>query len=496
MAVKAKGQITLSAVVDVKAVYWFYLLQSSTLVAPNKPNSFPPASSWDDTEPKYTEGSTNSLYIVECTVFCDDTFEYSEVSLSSSYEAAKVAYNKAANAQGTANDVANNLQNNYYTKTETDAAIKVESDKISSTVSEVRTEIDNLEIGGRNLVPVSRINGVVEVATTEEFELRDVWASTFITNSDLVEILEPATEYTARYNLELIERTDVPTKFDMMVGFLIYSAAHSTWVSLATQMPENAEIGDTKTYQVTFTTPSVWNDESLICYSRRWTTDGASPVGFDAFKVTDFKIEKGNKATDWTPAPEDVAADTAAAKTEASTAQATADSNAVRLTSAESVIEQLVDSISMIITDENGTSLFEQTSDGWSFNLADISNNLDSAQTALGNLENSLSDTDSAVDVLREALGNIESKTAYINIGTDDNGNPCIELGKQGNDFIVRITNEAVDFFDGTNKVAYISNKSLYITRAVVTGELQIGSFVLGNRPNGNFGLQYKGGAE
>ena len=36
-----------------------------------------------------------SLYFVDCVVFCDDTVQYSGVSLSSSYEAEKDAYSKA-----------------------------------------------------------------------------------------------------------------------------------------------------------------------------------------------------------------------------------------------------------------------------------------------------------------------------------------------------------------------------------------------------------------
>lgn len=98
MAVKAAGQITLSSVVDVAATYRYYLLQSSTAAVPTKPTTFPPANAWDDTEPTYTDGSTNSLYTVDCTVFSDGSFLYSLVSKSSSYEAAKVAYNKATNA--------------------------------------------------------------------------------------------------------------------------------------------------------------------------------------------------------------------------------------------------------------------------------------------------------------------------------------------------------------------------------------------------------------
>lgn len=124
MAIKAKGQITLSSVVDVKATYRYYLLQSSTLVKPSKPTTYQPPSPWDDAEPSYKDGSTNSLYFVDCTVFCDNTFQYSEVSLSSSYEAAKTAYNKAVNAQNSATS-ANN-------------------------------KIDNLEVGARNLIRNSK----------------------------------------------------------------------------------------------------------------------------------------------------------------------------------------------------------------------------------------------------------------------------------------------------------------------------------------------------
>ena len=97
MAVKAAGQITLSSVVDVAGTYRYYLLQSSTAAIPPKPTAFPPAV-WDDVEPGYTDGSTNSLYTVDCTVFSDGTYLFSAVSLSSSYEAAKAAYNKATNA--------------------------------------------------------------------------------------------------------------------------------------------------------------------------------------------------------------------------------------------------------------------------------------------------------------------------------------------------------------------------------------------------------------
>lgn len=98
MAVKASSTITLSFMVDIKAVYRYYKLQSSTASKPSVPTSYPP-SGWTDSEPSYTSGSTNTLYLVDCTVFTNNTYLYSAVSKSSAYEAAKEAYNKAQAAQ-------------------------------------------------------------------------------------------------------------------------------------------------------------------------------------------------------------------------------------------------------------------------------------------------------------------------------------------------------------------------------------------------------------
>ena len=102
MAVKAKAEITLATIRDVQSVTRYYLLQSSTSSMPSKPTTNPPTGSWVKTEPSYTSGSTNSLYLTDLTVFTDGSFSYSDVSLSSSYEAAKAAYNKAVAAEGTA----------------------------------------------------------------------------------------------------------------------------------------------------------------------------------------------------------------------------------------------------------------------------------------------------------------------------------------------------------------------------------------------------------
>lgn len=87
----------------------YYILQSST-TAPSKPSDGSAiGSNWSKTEPSYTPGSTSTLYFVDQTVMSNGTIKYSDVSKSSSYEAAKEAWNKANSAQNTANIINNNL---------------------------------------------------------------------------------------------------------------------------------------------------------------------------------------------------------------------------------------------------------------------------------------------------------------------------------------------------------------------------------------------------
>ena len=107
MAIKASAHITLSRVVGIEAYNRYYLLQSSTLATPTAPTEYPPGDTWSETEPAYTPDSTESLYFTDAVLFSDGTFEYSDVSLSSSYEAAKTAYNSAIAAGASASEALN-----------------------------------------------------------------------------------------------------------------------------------------------------------------------------------------------------------------------------------------------------------------------------------------------------------------------------------------------------------------------------------------------------
>lgn len=204
------------------------------------------------------------------------------------------------------------------------------------------------------------------------------------------------------------------------------------------------------------------------------------------------KLEKGNKPTDWTPAPEDVDDSISNVQASADEAQQSANNAQQTADNAKFEIENLKEIIYNLITDDSGGSLMTQTPDGWTFNMSTITSNIDALKESLVELAQSNTDTNNLIENLSDLLDSISAKTAYITITTTDDGDPCIELGKTDNLFKVRITNTAIDFMEGSSIVAYVNNNIFYTNKMIVKSELQIGEgpgFVWKTRPNGNMGL-------
>lgn len=114
-----------------------------------------------------------------------------------------------------------------------------------------------------------------------------------------------------------------------------------------------------------------------------------------------------------------------------------------------------------------------------------------SASSILMKLGGSSSNLGGAIDTVEKNINYLAEKTEYISVGTDDDDNPYIELGKKDSDFKLRITNEKLELYDGSSMPAYISNQKLMIKKAEVIDELRFGNFVWAKRPNGNMGLTW-----
>ena len=252
--VKATTQITISKVIDVYAVTRYYMLQSSSSAAPSKPTANPPAG-WSDTEPSYVSGSTNTLYFVDCNVYSDKTFSFSEVSKSSTYEAAKDAWNKANNAQ---------------------------------------KSIDNLEIGGRNLLlntasfscPWTMYSQLVQDGVYKYAVLRNSFSYYIVQQ---LTTLTQGDQYTVSFYAKCEQVKTLEVKDDSLNNKpQCYIDINSTeWKHYSKEFKLTSSLAN-PSEQVNLTFLTRQNDAPIY--------------------IKQIKLEKGNKATDWTPAPEDAIA--------------------------------------------------------------------------------------------------------------------------------------------------------------------------------------------
>lgn len=294
----ASCMVTLSMARDIKAAYRFYRLQSSTASVPSKPTSIDPLppSGWSDTEPSYTEGSTYTLYTVDLTVFSDDTFSYSPVSISSSYEAAKQAYNKAlvnaSNIASLTTTVTTNTTN--IQKNANAIALKAES----STVTELRDDFESLDIGARNLVlktsesktatcPASTTNG----AYTPTYHLSE-YAMALLNGAEVDDL------YTVSLDWEQTGESTGGYFYVQLRGNVCILPSGST-AAIFFDADNNSGHAvlqlKLKSNHITAT----------VDYFRFRITE-SSGTGSAIITVSNVKLEKGNKATDWSPAPEDI----------------------------------------------------------------------------------------------------------------------------------------------------------------------------------------------
>lgn len=212
--------------------------------------------------------------------------------------------------------------------------------------------------------------------------------------------------------------------------------------------------------------------------------------------LPDIKLEKGNKATDWTPNPDDMATGA-----ELTNVNSGLNDTTTRLTNAETIVQQLANSISTLITDENGQSLMVETSTGWTFSTKAIQDTVDNISEGLDGLTNEMNSVNSTVDALQSAVDDLGGLTEHVHIGTytyvDDEGvtrtEPSVEWYEGDTDFKLMITNTQALYMDGSNVPTRINTYGIETENISVKNEFKQIDFVWQRRANGNYGLSWKG---
>lgn len=150
-----------------------------------------------------------------------------------------------------------------------------------------------------------------------------------------------------------------------------------------------------------------------------------------------------------------------------------------------SSIELIKSALSTLITDENGQSMMKQTSDGWVFEMKNILETLTTNSNKVNELEGDSEKAKSDIENIDTLVKQLEEKTTYIRMG-ELNGEACIELGSEDSDFRLVITQTNIMFMEGNESPAYMSNKTMVITKAYIKEQLQIGTMALVKRANGH----------
>lgn len=178
-----------------------------------------------------------------------------------------------------------------------------------------------------------------------------------------------------------------------------------------------------------------------------------------------IKVEKGNIATDWSPAPEDVQNDINNSKEEImSQTNAAIEVSQDNITSKVETEYYKKDDIDSKIG-EISTQV-TQTNDQLSINFTTLSDTIE-------NIQNSTN----------ESFDEINKYIRFID------GN--IVIGVEGNSLILRISNDRISFLESSNEVAYMSNNKLYIQDGEILDRFMIGRFAFYPRDNGNMTLRY-----
>jgi hypothetical protein len=428
-----------------------------------------------------TYATKSSLTQTADSIRSEVSSTYTTKTESSSIEQkADAAQSAAEGAQSTADAAQDDLDAYKTAVSETYAtksSLTQTSDRIKLEVSQTYTtkeELEDLEVGGRNLLLDSDVPNRNHSSTSYP-------AASY----ELAEQLVANEKYTWSVNVTLTEAT-ADTSIDFYFGGGSYGTG---WV--------NATTDGTATYSKTFTASNnIANQTFVNIYCK--SVSHPNDIGDVICVINWAKLERGTKPTDWTPAPEDVQQSIGNAQSTADAAQDTANAANEEVQVAKTSIELLNNSIRSLVTDENGSSLMTQTSSGWTFNIGGLQNSIERNATNLNTVMGDLAQVDQLAKQTSDLANDIAEKTAYISMEQDDNGDPCIVLGRQDSPFKLRITNTSIDFMEGTSRIAYITNHQLYIESSVVTDEMKVGAndgFVWRKRGNGNMGLRWESGS-
>lgn len=562
MSIYGQTSCTLSTITDVKSIYTYHCLISSTYAPGMAPtDNISPLDSnnqvkdtivitynsntytWTLVEPNLdiTNIDLNKLYYIDCTIFSNNTYDWGPALVSSSYEAAKQAYNKANIASGLVGDmnqhfwwltsaystgvpagayVTNDNQYDFKTDPSNKSNLLLQSAGISlrhgtDTKAQLTTNGLKISQGGveagtsntNNYVYISSENGPriaingytppdpTAQATLNAPQWREIIGTKFGVLSDgtlyaneaHINGAITATSLTIGSNATINDASGLIRNDAIDIGgrnlfqnstqilsngsvtdtknyFTLYlwSVPEESYTGYKAVMPDSKNITTTGYFSYTFIaaaeSQAYWalkhngSSHDFVLYFENsidikagdeltlsFDVIGCDPSVENGLQIKNFKLEKGNKATDWTPAPEDI-------------------QNALGNKTENSDFDEYKEAVGNDLKDITDSAFGDEDS---------LSTRLSSVSTEFGNLS-------TEYDELSNDIKTYMSFDGSLILGNSESGSN------------VTITDTQVQFKSGDNVVGYIAGDGLH-----VDNYLSFGNFMFYQRTNGHFTLKY-----
>lgn len=197
--------------------------------------------------------------------------------------------------------------------------------------------------------------------------------------------------------------------------------------------------------------------------------------GNDYYAIDYIQLEKGNRPTDYYPAPEDLTDYT------------------------NKITGDMSDELKKIISDViNDVAANRKDFDdlvGEDGRIEEIRKNSVTTQQQVDKVQTDVNTYIVRVDAINGKIESIEQTTECFSM--EDAGlritrkissqDPSMQLS-------MLLSEQKLSFYQGTDEVAYFSNNKLYVTDAEILDRLQLGKFAFIPRSNGNLSFRYLGG--
>ena len=391
--------------------------------------------------------------------------------------AADDAKQKAEQAQKDLAELTNKVASNTTKIEQNSDAIKLQA----KSITETSNKVDNLKIGGRNLLLQSGHwqskptwwcdnGGGLELDTTVKYNgyntIKTVVGNGIVGNNGNFFEVDLKKTYTYSALVKVVES-------DFTEGNVFYplhfqnsdTADGKTFSSDVTSISysQNAKKGEWTLIYTTFI-PKHKYIRPFVWFGSKDRT----------FNIAYLKLEEGNKPTDWTPAPEDV---DNSINTERTERQSAIETKANEITS--KVSETYVSNSALNHYKEEVSTQFSQTKSDFTWTINK------SAEDTKKELNGQINSVNGRLDGLKQTTDNVNSYMSF--------DNDALTLGKSDSAFKTKITNQEWSIQKNGAKVTYINDQTMYITDGQFTQSLKVGAFGFVPRANGSLDFKKVG---